>query len=155
MKKTADDWFEAYGASHKNPTNKNIHWVCIPLIVMSLIGLLWGVALEVSPWANLGVALVVGSVLYYLTLSVQLAFGMLVITGGLIGGVLGLQALESSFGVPLWGSSLAIFVLAWVGQFVGHKIEGKKPSFFEDLQFLMIGPLWLLGHIYRKLNIRY
>jgi uncharacterized membrane protein YGL010W len=122
---------------------------------MSLIGLLWGVALEASPWANLGVALVVGSVLYYLTLSVQLALGMLLITGALVGGVLGLQALEASLGMPLWASSLAIFVLAWVGQFIGHKIEGKKPSFFEDLQFLMIGPLWLLGHLYRKFGIRY
>ena len=57
--------------------------------------------------------------------------------------------------MPLWASSLAIFVIAWVGQFIGHKIEGKKPSFFEDLQFLMIGPLWLLGHLYRKFGIRY
>lgn len=155
MKKTADEWFEAYGASHQNPTNKKIHWVCIPLIVMSLLGLLWGVSLDVSPYANLGVALVIGSVLYYLTLSIQLAVGMLIITATLLGGVIGLEVLGASIGVPLWASSLLIFVLAWVGQFIGHKIEGMKPSFFEDLQFLMIGPLWLLGHVYRKLNIRY
>ena len=80
--------------------------------------------------------------------------GMLLVTSFLTMGVLGLQLLVP-FGVPLWASSLAIFVLAWVGQFIGHKIEGKKPSFFEDLQFLMIGPLWLLGHIYRERGIRY
>ena len=50
---------------------------------------------------------------------------------------------------------MAIFVLAWIGQFIGHKIEGEKPSFFEDLQFLLIGPDWLLGAIYQKLGIRY
>ena len=46
-------------------------------------------------------------------------------------------------------------MLAWIGQFIGHKIEGEKPSFFEDLQFLLIGPAWLLGAIYQKLGIRY
>ena len=49
---------------------------------------------------------------------------------------------------------LSIFVIAWIGQFLGHKIEGKKPAFFKDLQFLLIGPLWLLSFIYNKLNIK-
>jgi len=57
--------------------------------------------------------------------------------------------------IPLWQSSMVLFVLAWIGQFIGHKIEGKKPSFLEDLQFLMIGPAWLIGYIYKKLKIRY
>jgi len=51
--------------------------------------------------------------------------------------------------------SLGIFVIAWIGQFIGHKIEGKKPSFLEDLQFLLIGPAWLLHFIYKKLGIVY
>jgi uncharacterized membrane protein YGL010W len=51
--------------------------------------------------------------------------------------------------------SLVVFVLAWIGQFVGHRIEGKKPSFFEDLRFLLIGPLFVLGFLYRRLGISY
>ena len=51
--------------------------------------------------------------------------------------------------------SLMIFIVAWIGQFIGHKIEGKKPSFFQDLQFLLIGPAWLLSFIYDKLGIKY
>ena len=47
----------------------------------------------------------------------------------------------------LWQLSLGIFVLAWIGQFYGHKVEGKKPSFFKDLQFLLIGPLWTIKTI--------
>ena len=54
----------------------------------------------------------------------------------------------------VWRLSLAIFIVAWIGQFIGHKIEGKKPSFFEDLQFLLIGPAWLLSFIYNKLGIK-
>ena len=55
----------------------------------------------------------------------------------------------------LWKVSLIIFIIAWIGQFIGHKIEGKKPSFFQDIQFLLIGPAWLIGFIYRRFNIRY
>ena len=49
---------------------------------------------------------------------------------------------------------LLTFIVAWIGQFIGHKIEGKKPAFFKDLQFLLIGPVWLLSFIYNKLNIK-
>jgi uncharacterized membrane protein YGL010W len=49
--------------------------------------------------------------------------------------------------------ALFVFVLAWIGQFIGHKIEGKKPSFIKDIQFLLIGPIWLLSDIYNKLKI--
>jgi uncharacterized membrane protein YGL010W len=55
----------------------------------------------------------------------------------------------------LWVTSLVIFVAAWIGQFIGHAIEGKRPSFFKDLQFLLIGPLWLLAAAYRRLGLRY
>jgi uncharacterized membrane protein YGL010W len=51
--------------------------------------------------------------------------------------------------------SVSVFVIAWIGQFVGHKIEGKKPSFFDDLRFLLIGPLFVLGFLYRRLHIAY
>ena len=49
---------------------------------------------------------------------------------------------------------LGIFIISWIGQFIGHKIEGKKPAFVKDLQFLLIGPLWLLSYIYEKLDIK-
>lgn len=52
-------------------------------------------------------------------------------------------AIEALHLPGLWIYS-AIFVVAWIAQFYGHHVEGKKPSFFADLQFLMIGPLWLL-----------
>jgi uncharacterized membrane protein YGL010W len=55
----------------------------------------------------------------------------------------------------VWKICLVLFVLAWIGQFVGHKIEGKKPSFFQDVVFLLIGPAWLLHFIYKKAGQRY
>jgi uncharacterized membrane protein YGL010W len=63
--------------------------------------------------------------------------------------------LEGAISIDLWAISLIIFALAWIFQFVGHKIEGKKPSFFKDVQFLLIGPAWLMHFVYKKLNISY
>ncbi len=150
--KSPDQWFEQYGASHQNPTNKTIHWVCIPLILVSVIGLLWSIPDPfTNPWINFGTLVVAASLAWYTLVSPRLALGMAVVSLGAVLAVVMLAALP----VPLWLSSGLIFVAAWIAQFVGHKIEGKKPSFFEDLQFLLVGPLWLLGHIYRVVGISY
>ena len=84
-------------------------------------------------------------------MSLSMSIGMVVVGILLVYGVNYLQ----SFSNPLWKTSMYIFIAAWIGQFIGHKIEGKKPSFFQDIQFLLIGPLWLLSFIYKKLGIRY
>ena len=154
--RSADDWFAEYGKSHVNPTNKLIHWICVPAIVISVIGLLWSLPVpeafrSISPALNWGTAFVMAAVVYYFLMSVSLGLGMVPV-------VLAMMAIVNwldGFATPLWIISLAIFVIAWIGQFVGHLIEGKKPSFFEDLQFLMIGPAWLLGFVYRRFGIPY
>ena len=150
--RTAQEWLDAYGESHQNPLNKKIHWVCIPWIMISIFGLL--VALP-SPfgaawmnWATVVVGIAVG---YYALISIPLAIGMLIASAVM----LSIVKLIGALPMPLWISSTVIFVVAWVFQFIGHKIEGKKPSFFEDLQFLLIGPMWLLAAIYRRMGIGY
>lgn len=156
MARTVQDWLSAYGESHQHPTNKRIHWVCVPLIVLSLVGLLWSIPVpaamaEVSPWLNWATLFLAASVIYYLFLSWSLAAGMLVFAVILVAATLALAQLPG----PLWAACIVIFVLAWIGQFIGHEIEGRKPSFFQDIQFLMIGPLWLLAHLYDRLGLRY
>jgi uncharacterized membrane protein YGL010W len=154
--RSVQDWLDEYGESHRNPTNKTIHWVCVPLIVLSLIALLWELPVparfpEISPLMNWGTLFMLAALVYYFLLSFSLALGMAVFTGGII---LAVHWLDG-FAIPLWQIALSIFVLAWIGQFIGHKIEGERPSFFKDIQFLMIGPLWLLAQPYRKLKIPY
>ncbi|BDT61122.1 hypothetical protein MasN3_46160 [Massilia varians] len=132
-----------YAESHRNHTNEIIHFVCIPLIVLSLLGILWAIHPVVA------IAATLASLYYYTTLSRQFALGM----GVMSAVMLGLLALMPDMTVlPV---SIAIFVVAWIGQFVGHKIEGKKPSFFEDLRFLLIGPLFVLSFLYRRMNLAY
>jgi uncharacterized membrane protein YGL010W len=154
--KSVDQWLAEYGESHQNPNNKLLHWICVPIIVVSLVGLLASlpvpVALgEVSPLANWGTLLVALGVIYYFAMSWSLALGMLLFSTLVIASVVLLEKLPGA----LWVSCIVLFVLAWIGQFIGHHFEGKRPSFFKDIQFLMIGPLWLLSFIYRKLRIPY
>lgn len=154
--RTVNQWLSEYGESHQNPLNKRLHWICVPIIVLSLIGLLWslpvpGALREVSPLLNWGTLLLLLAVLYYLAMSWSLAVGMAIAAAILISLVIALDRLPWS----LWMSCLSLFVVAWIGQFIGHHYEGKRPSFFKDVQFLMIGPLWLLSFIYRRLGIPY
>jgi uncharacterized membrane protein YGL010W len=100
---------------------------------------------------NWGTVLLVGAVLYYVAMSWSLALGMVLFVAVVLAAVTWLQTLPW----PLWILCLGLFVVAWVGQFIGHHYEGKRPSFFKDVQFLMIGPLWLLSFVYRKLRIPY
>lgn len=154
--RSANEWFEEYGESHRHPTNKMIHWICVPAIVFSLVGLLWSLPIpevfaEISPWLNWGTLFIAFAMLYYFVLSWRLALGMMIVSALVIWG----NAALAQLATPLWQIALGIFVIAWIGQFIGHKIEGKKPSFFKDIQFLLIGPVWLLGFVYRYFGLRY
>jgi uncharacterized membrane protein YGL010W len=154
--RTVSQWLGEYGESHQNATNKLLHWVCVPAIVLSLMGFLWSIPVPqsfaaVSPWLNWATLLAVPALIYYVILSPSLAIGVLL-------GFAALFTILSSLDTlpwPLWLTSAVIFVVAWVGQFIGHAVERKRPSFFKDLQFLMIGPLWLIAALYRRLGLRY
>lgn len=141
---------EEYGESHQNPTNKAVHWVCVPVIVWCVMGFLYALPAPglLGGFGWLGVVSVL-ALIYYVALSRTLAVGMVIYLAlgwAIISGVAGA-------GLSVWQVSTVVFVLAWGGQFWGHKVEGKKPSFFKDVQFLLIGPAWLLSFVYRRLGI--
>ncbi|MGY8813661.1 MAG: Mpo1 family 2-hydroxy fatty acid dioxygenase [Gammaproteobacteria bacterium] len=154
--KSINDLLEEYGESHQHPVNKIIHWICVPLIVWSLLGFLWFVSTPslfnsfpvLINWAVLLVAL---SMIYYLLVSKKLAMGILLIFIIMLFSIYGITQTS----ITLWKLSAVVFVLAWIGQFIGHSIEGKRPSFLKDIQFLLIGPLWLLSFMYRRFGVSY
>jgi len=155
--RSVQSWLDEYAESHQHPVNITIHWVCVPLIMLSIIGLLASIKLDIkllSSYPELnhaGFILVVLGSLYYFFLSKSLLIGMLPVSTLM----LFLVSWMSNLPFPVWQTSLIIFIISWVGQFYGHKIEGKKPSFFKDIQFLLIGPLWLLSKLYKKFGILY
>ena len=150
--------FAEYAESHRNSTNKLIHWICVPLIFWTILGF---ISLIPSPHfcapyfgciSLVSLVIVILVTLFYLRLSLMIGFIMIFV-------MLLMEHLAYAVNIHLgnksWIVFLAVFIITWILQFVGHKIEGKKPSFLKDLQFLLIGPIWLLSFILKKLGIRY
>ena len=146
--RTAQDWFDDYAVSHQNPTNQIVHYICVPLIFFSVIGLLMSIPTGIlertfglyNPLIeNWAVVVTVFISIFYLRMGfwyfLQMLFFILL-------AIIGNYWLGNH--VNLFYASLIIFVVAWIGQFWGHKVEGQKPSFIKDLQFLLIGPLWVV-----------
>ncbi|QEL57126.1 Mpo1 family 2-hydroxy fatty acid dioxygenase [Chromobacterium paludis] len=142
---TLSQWLAAYDESHRHPFNIAMHKLCVPLIALSLLGMLM-VLPGPLPWAWLTV---LAGVVWYWRLSQQAALVMALLSSL----ALLLLTLAQSAGLPLGQASLLVFALAWVGQFLGHAREGRKPSFTQDLQFLLIGPLWTLRALWRRLGL--
>jgi uncharacterized membrane protein YGL010W len=147
--RTVDDWLEEYGRSHRNPLNRKLHFACIPPIVFSVFCALKAIPIG-DVWLNAASVMAVAVLAYYWRLSWRLALGICVVFGVLYAGAV---ALSVASGSNLVGIAAGFFAVGWIGQFVGHHIEGARPSFFKDLQFLLIGPLWELAHVYRALGL--
>jgi uncharacterized membrane protein YGL010W len=154
-----DALLSEYGESHQNETNKAIHWICVPLIFFSVVGLIASIPADMvqrvlgeNPYSNWALVVMVLVLIYYVSLSIPLSFGMFLFA---LLCLFLVRLIHDANIAPLWMISLIIFGVAWIGQFYGHKVEGKKPSFLKDIQFLLIGPAWLMHFIYRKLGISY
>jgi uncharacterized membrane protein YGL010W len=149
------DWLDKYKEAHRNPVNQTIHFVCVPIIFVTLLCLLdlyrvftLSVYEIVAP-VSLGWILALAAVIFYLRLSLLQAS---------ILGTLAVLVLvyarwaEHSYPVETMALHAALFALAWLGQLIGHKIEGAKPAFLEDLTFLLIGPLWISHSFVRRFS---
>ena len=140
--KTIYQWFDEYSESHNHPINQKIHWICVPAILWSSIGLLW----YLSPVITL--LLMMLTLIFYIRLSLKIAISMALV-------YLLMLLIVSSISSRLLELCLFVFFIAWLFQFIGHRIEGKKPSFFKDLQLLLIGPVWCLSHLFKWLKLNY
>jgi uncharacterized membrane protein YGL010W len=137
-----DQLLAHYGESHQNPRNELIHFIAIPLIMLSLVGMLFALHPYVA------YAFVAASMVYYARLSAVFFVSMALWSAVFLGVLLAMGSLV----LPICAG---IFVGAWILQFIGHKIEGKKPSFFEDIQYLWVGPLFVLSKLFTRVGIRW
>ncbi len=151
--KTLQQWFDSYAVSHQNPTNITIHYICVPVIFFSAVGLFMSIPSGflttflphpiIANWAFVVLSIIL--VLFYFRLSVKVGIQMLFFSAFCL-----LLNYYISIYLPLVYFSLALFIIAWIGQFYGHKIEGQKPSFIDDLQFLLVGPAWVIYKLFGK-----
>jgi len=160
--KEVDILFDTYAESHQNPSNELIHWICVPLIVFSLLGLIWAIPFpylgflgKYNGFVNWASFVIAFSGYYYYRLSPVLSYMMILLIFVAAFFIVQIEKWSSVGGPALWLVCTVIFVLSWIGQFIGHKIEGKKPSFLQDVKFLLIGPIWLLHFICLKVGIKY
>jgi uncharacterized membrane protein YGL010W len=150
-------WLSEYGESHQNRTNKRIHFICVPLIFWSIYFMIYSIPFPENKSAYINIANLVYffALIFWVRLSIKL--GIIFLAHGLILAFLAPQLLDIVFlgsKEKLFIGAFIVFILAWIGQFYGHKIEGKKPSFLKDLQFLLIGPAWIIHDFFMKKNGR-
>lgn len=150
-----DRWFASYSGDHRNPTNQRIHVIAVPAILWSVIALLWcipvpGTVFRPGAWAALAMF---PALLFYYRASRRLGLGMLAMFAAMAALTWWLHAILGTRGLLVL--AIAVFVIAWIAQFIGHKIEGRKPSFLTDLVYLLIGPAWVLTKLYRRFGWSY
>ncbi len=147
-------WLDSYSEDHRNPVNRVFHWFCVPPIVWSVIALLWAIPvpaafLRPGSWA---VAVMVLAFYWYWKRSHRLAIALL-IAFALLGLLTNLLYYRLG-AIPLCYLAVGVFAVAWIGQFIGHKFEGRRPSFLTDLSYLLIGPAWLMAKLLRGLGFK-
>lgn len=147
---TLKQYLNAYAKSHRNPTNQKIHFVCVPAILISTLALGWsvnlqllGVAADWARWINLATVGGLLTIPFYLRLGSR---ALLAMSGFFALSLACILAVEAS-GQPLWAVAAAVWIAAWAMQLIGHNIEGVKPSFSDDMKFLLIGPLFVLDEL--------
>ena len=153
--RTVNDWFGSYSADHLHSTNRLLHWVCVPAILWAVIAGLW--LIPVSPmfgragfWCGL---VMVAAFAFYWRLSHALGAAMFIVF--VVFGAITEWLYRELGPSHLLMLAVGVFVVAWIGQFAGHVIEGRRPSFLTDLKYLLIGPAWLTSKIMRRLGIAY
>ncbi len=146
-------WLDSYSADHQHATNRLLHWICVPLIVWCVIAVLW--TIPVPPMIGRpgfwSVATLVLAFAWYWKHSHRLGAALLV--------PLALMCVLAEFAYRTLGphtllfTAIGVFVVAWIGQFIGHAIEGRRPSFLTDLAYLLVGPAWLMDKLLRRAGI--
>jgi len=152
--RTMQDWLDSYSNDHQNPTNRLFHWFCVPPIVWSVIALLWTIPVPAALFrpGTVAVAVMVLAFYWYWKHSRRLAIALL-IAFALLGLLTNLLYYRLGAASLCW-LAIGVFVVAWIGQFIGHQFEGRRPSFLTDLSYLLIGPAWLMAKLLRGLGFK-
>ncbi|MGF7079814.1 DUF962 domain-containing protein [Mucilaginibacter sp. UYCu711] len=152
---------DQYDSFHQKPANRIINYICVPVIVFSVVGFVWslpfpqlkflGVYNSYLNWASFLIAFII---YYYQRLSPLLSYIMLLLLFVLIFGIVQLQAFDGK-GYLLPQVCIFLFIVANIFQFIGYRIEGRKPTFADEFKFMLTAPVWLLSLVLKKFKIKY
>jgi uncharacterized membrane protein YGL010W len=140
--KSLEENLTQYAAYHRDRRNIATHFVGVPMIVFAILLALATVAIPVGTMTiTLAAILAIVSCAYYLKLDLALGITMLVVLFLMCAGASEMTARMSTGAALAW--ALGFFVVGWAIQFLGHKFEGMKPAFYDDIMQLLIGPLFV------------
>lgn len=150
-----DRLLDNYSEDHRHPTNQAIHWLAVPLIVWSVVAAVFVIPVPAAIgrpglWAALAM---VGAIAWYLRLSRTLAYTLTVVFIAMLASTWWLYGAIGATNLLI--TAIAVFISAWAIQFIGHQIEGRRPSFLTDLVYLLVGPMWLTSKALRRFGIQY
>ena len=150
--KSISEQLSTYKSVHLNVKNIRTHFIGIPLIIWSIAVLMTRLTFELAIDERvfiLSLATIVSVVVlfYYLILSPVLSIWALCLFGPLIYSAHLTTSLDYQFLL-----AIAVFIVGWILQFIGHAFEKAKPAFIDDLNQLFIGPLFLIAEVYFALG---
>jgi len=148
------DWLDSYSQDHQHPINRLLHWICVPLIVWSVLALLWTAPvpsslLKPGAWAVFAIVLAFA---WYWKRSHRLGAALLITLA--IFALICAWVFERCTPTSMRWLAVGVFVVAWIGQFIGHLFEGGRPSFFTDLAYLLVGPAWLMDKLLNRIGLK-
>lgn len=149
--KSITEQLSTYKSVHLNASNIKTHFIGIPLIIWSIALLLNMISVPL-PFLNveLGLGIVIGlsACVYYVILHFRLACFVVLLFGPIVYSTTLLANYEHTIVL-----AITVFVIGWILQFIGHAYEKAKPAFVDDLNQLLIGPLFLIAEIYFALGL--
>jgi len=150
-----DRWLSQYGDSHREISHPALYWLAVLMLVPATAGLLWSLPLpeafvQISPVLNWGSMFLMVALVYYFIISFSLAIGML----PFIFAVTALGFWLTRSGLSVAGASIGLMIAAVAGLYVGRRGSGGVRAVRRDIQLMVIGPIWLLSKLYRRLGIR-
>jgi uncharacterized membrane protein YGL010W len=150
--KTLDQHLSHYAAYHRDGRNIATHIIGIPLIVAA-VEILASRPVVMAGTVPLTPAMLLAALATLFYLRLDLRFG--VTMAGLLG--LGAWAGLHVAALPSWAWAAAgagAFIIGWIIQFIGHRFEGRKPAFLDDISGLLVGPLFIVAEIAFLLGLR-
>lgn len=149
-----DNWLGAYRDNQRRTGNRILHWIAVPMVIVGTVGILWSLPIpeafrNISPLLNWGITFLMAAEVYYFIISISLAIGMLPI---IFGTAILIATMHSAVAAPLW-FSVAILSLGAGGLYLGKGSGRNIRALIQDLQLMMIAPIWLLSRLYRRLHI--
>jgi len=150
MNEKMEELLSRYSNDHRHIWNQRIHKIAVPALLASSVGMFTTLGRFFLPEIRLlsgGNLQIVFMLIWYGVLDRRLPRVMAPL---LFGAAALITYIDRNHGDLLWPLCLGVFFMGWIFQFIGHRLEGNKPAFFSEFNYLMVGPMWVMITLRRR-----